>query len=113
VAAELIKRARQREAFLLLRQQTFATGRAARPVDRSFGDAGLPTWRRTCATDVPQALAPKGPGREVGRLTCADARGAGPAGTTTGGFTFLMCHKCATSDCPGASSRGVRRIAGL
>src|SRR5674476_704291 len=68
---------------------------------------------RTCATDVPQALAPKGPGRAPKRLTCADVSGAGPARTTTGGFKFLMCHKCATSDCQGMISSGVRRIAGL
>jgi len=68
---------------------------------------------RTCATDVPQALAPKGPGREPGRLTCADVSGAGPARTTTGGFKFLMCHKCATCPCSAMTSGGPGRIASL
>ena len=47
------------------------------------------------------------------RLTCADVTGQVPLDPATGGFKFLMCHKCATSDCPGMISRGVCRIAGL
>ena len=52
---------------------------------------------RTCATDVPQAPAPKGPGRELGCLTCADVSGAGPTRSHDRRIQVpdvpQMCHK--------------------
>ena len=62
MAAELIKRARQREAFLLLRQQTFATGRRHAPwtdplgtsVDRGGLDSPIcPAARQTVSRARP------------------------------------------------------------